>query len=427
MQGFSNFIEQKLMPVAAKIGSNRYLTIIRNAMCVYIALLIVGSISILLTSFPVEAIANVLAPAASFFNAVYSCTTGMMGLFTAASIAYYAAIEFKTDTFTSVLTSVAAFIVTQITADGAIDTAGLGSNGLLTAMVVGFVTVGIMRFCTNKDVVIKMPAGVPPAVGDSFTSLIPAALDVCLFALITVVFNVRINELLGIVFSPLAAAINTPLGYGIYHALCGLVFFCGINSAVVIGVVQPFIMQMGTANEAAYLAGETLPYSVTYATDSMIWAGGTGMTIGLVILMCFIAKSAQYRTIGRMSVVPAIFNINEPVIFGTPICFNPIFFFPFVFLPGIMAFLTFLFTDMGLIAAPVVGMVPWTLPPVAVGIFMGAGNITNIIWSILCVVIPVLVYYPFFRMADNAAYKDELAASEAQKATSEDAALKVEA
>lgn len=426
MEAFSNFIEQKLMPIAAKIGSNRILTIIRNAMCVYIALLIVGSISILLTSFPVEAIANVLAPAVPFFNAVYSCTTGMMGLFTAASIAYYAAVEYKTDMFTSVLTSVAAFIVTQFLADGTLDVSGLGSNGLLTAMLVGFVTVAIMRFCVDKNIVIKMPAGVPPAVGDSFTSLIPAALVVCLFALITIVFNIRINDILGIVFSPLAMAVNTPLGYGIYHALCGLVFFCGINSAVVIGVVQPFIMQMGAANEAAYLAGEALPYSVTYATDSMIWAGGTGMTIGLVILMCFMARSAQYKTIGRMSVIPAIFNINEPVIFGTPICFNPIFFIPFVFAPGIMAFLTFLFTDMGLIGAPVVGMVPWTLPPIAVGIFMGAGNITNIIWSIICVVAPIVMYYPFFRMADKAAYQEELEAAEAEKAA-EGAVEKAEA
>lgn len=414
VEAFSKIIEQKLMPIASKIGSNRILTIIRNAMCVYIALLIVGSVSILLTSFPVEAVANVLAPASPFFNAVYNCTTGMMGLFTAASIAYYAALEYKTDMFTSVLTSVAAFVVTQFTADGTLDVAGLGSNGLLTAMVVGFVTVGIMHFCTEKNIVIKMPAGVPPAVGDSFTSLIPAALIVCLFGLITIVFNVRINDLLAIVFSPLAMAVNTPLGYGIYHALCGLVFFCGINSAVVIGVVQPFIMQMGAANEAAYLAGQALPYSVTYATDSMIWAGGTGMTIGLVILMSFFAKSAQYKTIGRMSIVPAIFNINEPVIFGTPICFNAIFFIPFVFCPGVMAFLTFLLTDMGILGAPVVGMVPWTLPPVAVGIFMGAGNITNIVWSILCVIIPIVVYYPFFRMADNAAYKEELAAAEPQ-------------
>lgn len=416
MNSFSNFMEQKLMPFATKVGENRILTIIRNSMCVYISLLILGSISILLTNFPVESVANFLAPAAPLFNTIFGCTTGVMGLYAAASVAYYAAQEYKTDVFTSVLTSVAAFLVTQTTADAVIDVNGLGSNGLISAMVVGFVTVGIMRFCVDKNIVIKMPAGVPSAVGESFTSLIPACATLLLFGVITIVFNIRINDVMALVFSPLAAAINTPLGYGIYHALCGLVFFCGINSAVVIGVVQPFIMQFGAANEAAFAAGETLPYAVTYATDTMLWAGGTGMTIGLVILMAFVAKSAQYKTLGRMSIAPAIFNINEPIIFGTPICFNPIFLIPFVLCPGVMAFLTFLLTDMGIIGAPVVGMVPWTLPPVAVGFFMGAGDMSCILWSIACVIIPIVVYYPFFRMADKREYANELAAQEAEQA-----------
>lgn len=415
MGGFTNFVEQKLMPIAAKVGENRILTIIRNSMCVYISLLIIGSICILLTNFPVESVANFLAPAAPLLNTIFNCTTGVMGLYAAASVAYYAALEYKTDVFTSVLTSVAAFLVTQTTPDAALDVAGLGSNGLISAMVVGFVTVGFMRFCVDKNIVIKMPAGVPSAVGDSFTALIPACAILLFFGIITIIFNIRINDVMSLVFSPLAMAVNTPLGYGIYHALCGLVFFCGINSAVVIGVVQPFIMQFGAANEAAFAAGEALPYAVTYATDSMIWAGGTGMTIGLVLLMAFVAKSAQYKTIGRMSIAPAIFNINEPIIFGTPICFNPIFLIPFVFTPGVMAFLTFLLTDMGILGAPVVGMVPWTLPPVAVGFFMGAGNITNVLWSIACVVVPLLVYYPFFRMADKREYANELAAKAAEE------------
>lgn len=419
MAGFNDFIEQKLMPVAVKIGDNRVLTIIRNSMCIYISLLIIGSACILLTNFPVEAVANFIAPAAPLLNTIFNCTTGMMGLFAAASVAYYAAEEYGTNVFSSVLTSVSAFLVTQTLADGTLDVAGLGSAGLISAMLVGFVTVGIARFCTDKNVVIKMPAGVPSSVGDSFTALIPALATVMLFGVVTIVLNIRINDVMALVFSPLAMAVNTPLGYGLYHALCGLVFFCGINSAVVIGVVQPFIMQMGAANEAAFAAGEALPYAITYATDSMIWAGGTGMTIGLVLLMAFVAKSSQYKTIGRMSIAPAIFNINEPIIFGTPICFNPIFFIPFVFTPGIMAFLTFLLTDMGIIGAPVVGMVPWTLPPIAVGFFMSAGNIATILWSVTCVVVPVLVYYPFFRMADKREYAAELEAQKAERAAQE--------
>ncbi len=424
MAGFNDFIEQRLMPIAAKVGENRVLTIIRNSMCIYISLLIIGSVCILLTNFPIEAVANFIAPAAPLLNTIFNCTTGMMGLFTAASIAYYASEEYGVDVFSSVLTSVAAFLVTQTLADGTLDvaglgSAGLGSAGLISAMLVGFVTVGIARFCIDKNIVIKMPAGVPSSVGDSFTALIPALVTVILFGVITIVFNIRINDVMAIVFSPLAMAVNNPLGYGIYHALCGLVFFCGINSAVVIGVVQPFIMQMGAANEAAFAAGEALPYAVTYATDSMIWAGGTGMTIGLVLLMAFVAKSSQYKTIGRMSIAPAVFNINEPIIFGTPICFNPIFFIPFVLTPGVMAFLTFLLTDMGIIGAPVVGMVPWTLPPIAVGFFMSGGNIATILWSVACVLVPVLVYYPFFRMADKREYAAELEAQKAEQAAQE--------
>ena len=135
--------------------------------------------------------------------------------------------------------------------------------------------------------------------------------------------------------------------------------------------------------------------------------------------MAFVAKSSQYKTIGRMSIAPAVFNINEPIIFGTPICFNPIFFIPFVLTPGVMAFLTFLLTDMGIIGAPVVGMVPWTLPPIAVGFFMSGGNIATILWSVACVLVPVLVYYPFFRMADKREYAAELEAQKAEQAAQE--------
>ena len=135
MAGFNDFIEQRLMPIAAKVGENRVLTIIRNSMCIYISLLIIGSVCILLTNFPIEAVANFIAPAAPLLNTIFNCTTGMMGLFTAASIAYYASEEYGVDVFSSVLTSVAAFLVTQTLADGTLDVGGLGSAGLISAML----------------------------------------------------------------------------------------------------------------------------------------------------------------------------------------------------------------------------------------------------------------------------------------------------
>ena len=413
MDKVSSFIEAKLMPIAAKVGSNKILTIIRNAMCATMSLLIIGSISILLTSFPIEAVANFLAPASPFLNAVYNCTTGMMGLFTAASMAYYAAVEYKTDIFSSIITSISAFLLTQISLEGELNIAGLGSTGLLTAMVIGFVTVKVLDLFKKKHLVIKMPAGVPEAVAESFSSLIPAVLILLVFGSVSLIFGFNINDVIAKIMSPLSAAINTPWGYAIYHMLCGLVFFCGINSAVVIGVVQAFIMQNGAMNEAAFKAGETMQYAATYATDTMIWAGGTGATIGLVFLMAIFSKSKTYKTIGRMSIGPGIFNINEPVIFGTPICFNPIFLIPFVLLPGVLAFTTYILMDTGVIAMANVAMVPWTLPPVVIGWVMSNGSMSTVIWSALVVVISIIVYYPFFKMADKRQYLSEMEGEEA--------------
>lgn len=420
MDKVSTFIESKLMPIAVKVGSNKVLTIIRNAMCATMSLLIIGSISILLTSFPIEAVSNFLAPASPFLNAVYNCTTGMMGLFTAASMAYYAAIEYKADIFSSIITSVSAFLLTQISLEGQLNMEGLGSMGLLTAMVIGYVSVIIIDLFKRKHWVIKMPAGVPEAVSESFSSLIPATLILFAFGSISLIFGFNINDIIALIMSPLANAINTPWGYAIYHMLCGLVFFCGINSAVVIGVVQAFIMQNGAMNEAAFKAGETVQYAATYATDTMMWAGGTGATIGLVILMSLFAKSKSYKTLGRMSIGPGVFNINEPVIFGTPICFNPIFLIPFVLLPGILAFSTYILMDMGIVAKPVVGMVPWTLPPIAVGFVMSNGAVSTGVWSILIVIISIIVWYPFFKMADKREYRNELEAEKAQNTTAQE-------
>lgn len=148
----------------------------------------------------------------------------------------------------------------------------------------------------------------------------------------------------------------------------------------------------------------------------MMWAGGTGATIGLVILMAFFAKSKQMKEIGKMSLGPGIFNINEPIIFGTPICFNGLFLIPFVLLPGVLAFTTYILMSTGIIQMGVVSMVPWTLPPVVCAFLMSGGAISTTIWGVCIVIISLLVYYPFFKIADKQALEEEL---KAEKTTEE--------
>lgn len=408
MDKVSGFIESKLMPYALKLGSNRTLTIIRNAMCASMALLIIGSIAILLSNIPYEPIANLLAPAAPFFNAVNACTTGILAIFVAGATGYYGAEAFNANRFTNVITSIGAFVLTQYDVETGINTGGFGTSGLLTAIVVGYVTVRVLSLFEEKNWVIKMPEGVPPAVSNSFSSLIPATIVFAIFGIISIIFKFNINTFLSTLMSPISHLLNTPWGYALYHGLMGLVFFCGINSAVVCDVAYPFILANGIANEEAIAAGHAALYPATYGTDTMLWAGGTGATIGLMILMTFFAKSKYFKTLGRMSIGPGIFNINEPIIFGTPICFNPIFLIPFVFLPAVLAFTTFVLMTSGIIAMPTVSMVPWTTPPIIIGFLMTGGAWSTTIWALLIVVISVVVYYPFFRIADKQQYQKEI-------------------
>lgn len=418
MDKVSSFIERKLMPLALKFGGNRTLTIIRNTMCASMALLIIGSISALLANIPYEPIANFLAPASPFFNAINACTTGIMALFAAAAMGYYASIEFGTDLFPSIVISVAGFALTQFDLETGINVAGLGTSGLLTSLFVGYITVRILHIFKVKGIGIKMPEGVPPAVSQSFSSLVPGIVILGLFGVLSIVLGFDINNVMHTIMSPISSVLNTPWGYAIYHGLCGLVFFCGINSAVVCDIAYPFIIANGTANEAAIAAGNAALFPATYGTDTMIWAGGTGATIGLMILMSFIAKSKYFKTLGRASVGPGIFNINEPIIFGTPICFNPIFLLPFVLLPMVLAFSTYVLMTSGIIAMPTVAMVPWTTPPIIVGFLMTGGAWSTTIWAALIVVISIVVYYPFLKMADKQQYEKEL--QEGQKELNED-------
>lgn len=400
MNTFTSFIETKMTPIMAKVGSNRILTIIRDSMSSIMAILVIGSISVLLGNIPYEPVAEFLLPIKPLCDAISSITTGMMGLLTAGTFAYFAAQQYKTDTLSSVITSIAVFLLAQTTADG-VNIAGLGSEGLVTAMIVAYVVVKLIQITKEKNVGIKMPDGVPPAVANSFQSLLPATIAFILFGVITFVFGININEIVAWLLQPIAGIINTPYGYALYHMLCGLVFFCGINSAVVIGIVAPIIMQNSALNDAAVAAGGQSTFIATNAVDTMMWSGGTGVTIGLAILMAFAAKSQYFKTLGKLSVAPAAFNINEPMIFGTPIIFNPLFLIPFVLLPGVMAFITHMLMSSGIIGMPLVSTIPWTLPPIISAFITTGGNIPATVWNVIMVVVSVAVYYPFFKVADK--------------------------
>ncbi|KAA5931046.1 MULTISPECIES: PTS sugar transporter subunit IIC [Pantoea] len=411
MRSSTAFLENHLMPIVTRIGSNRALIVIRNAMCACMALLIIGSTSILLSNIPWEPLAHFMAPAAPIFDTIFNSTTGIMGLLTAASVAYYGALEYKQDIFVTIATSVSLFVLSQYQLvngnEYQLNIDGLGTSGLISAILIAFVTIKALSLFKQKNITIRMPKGVPDAVSESFTSLLPALFLLAILSLLVVLFHFNINVAVAYLLSPVTYVLNSAPGYALYHMLCALVFFCGINSQVVIGIAMPFLMQNGALNEKAFQTGEQLMFAATNATDAMVWAGGTGATLGLVVLMSFLAKSQYFKKLGRMSLGPGLFNINEPIIFGTPLCFNPLFMLPFILTPGLIAGSTFLLMQHGIIDMPHVANLPWTTPTFIVGFLMTGGSMNTTLWSFMIVVISMLIYFPFFRLADKQLYLKE--------------------
>lgn len=415
MEKITALIQKKLVPIGVAIGNNKFLTIIRNAMCALISLLVIGSACSLIVNFPVPAIASFFTPVAPALMAINSATMGLLGLFVVAGVAYYGSIELKIDVFATVLTALGTFAVTCYGKDSGIDVSKFGSGGILTAILVGFATVYISKLFKEHGLSIKMPAGVPSVVVESFAALIPGTATLLVFAIPTVLFGLDIGHVLDIAISPVAAIINTPGGFALYHLLCCLCFWCGINSAAIWGIILPVLTQNSAANDVALAAGQSLPYVATISTDCLIWIGGTGTTLGLTILMCFMAKSQAYKKLGQVSIAPAMVNINEPVIYGTPICFNPIYFFPAVIMPSILAFITFILMDSGIIAGASISAISYRIPVILNAWMLSSGALSTTLWGLCILIISTIAYFPFFKVSDSLEYQRELNAKNANK------------
>ena len=409
MKKFYSFMEEKLVPFTNRVASIPFLVVMRNAMMSLVALLVVGSIAAMIAKLPIDAFQTVMAPVIPLFTAINQATTGMMGLTAAIAVGYYGATQYDVDVVPAMLISTCSFLASQLTEDG-LNTGGLDSNGLLAALVIGFISVKVMAFLKKKNIGVKMPAGVPEAVAQSLNSLVPITVMVMVFAFISRVLGFEINAFLIGIMQPFANIFNTLPGYVIYHMACAFCFFCGLNSWIIMAPIFPILVSNGAANEAAYLAGETIPYIITNSTDILIWVGGTGATMALVLLMTFRAKSAAYKAVGKASLLPGIFEINEPVIFGTPICMNPLYFIPFVILPGILAGATYALMDAGIVAMPCIANLTWRTPPILIGYLMSNGHVSTLIWAILVFIITLVVYYPFFKIGDKMEYEKELEA-----------------
>jgi len=410
MDNFTVFLQKKLLPAANKYAQFPFINVLRNSVMTIIPLMVLGAIGTFMTNIPFKGIAEAVVPLYPFFNGLSLVTANLSGLLVAISVGYFAAIQYKLDGILGITASLTSFMATQLSEEITIMTANFGATGIFTAIVTGFIAVYIIHLCNKYHLEIKMPDGVPPMVTGTFSLLIPLFISVALFLGMRIGLGLDVNALIMMLFSPLSKVFGTMLGMILYTLFGSLLFLCGINTAVIFGFLIPILSLSTEVNVAAVAAGGLPPALTTWGMVTIVLMGGTGATLGLAVLMAFFAKSNMYKTLGRIALIPSFFNINEPLLYGFPIVFNPVMAIPFIVTPIVNAVTTWLLMSANIIGRAYVD-IPWTTPPGISGFLASGGDFRTMIWSIVLVGISMVIYYPFFRISDKAALEKEEAAN----------------
>ena len=415
------FVEEKLGPIAGRLGAQRHVAALRDGFLVAMPFIIVGSFILIFANPPFAAdTTNAFGRMWLDFVAAHRPTIvmpwtmsmGIMSLFITMGVAYSLARSYKMDPIGAAALSAMTFLLVAAPEKGwALPLNHFGGTGIFTALLSAFFSVELTRFLKKHNVTIRMPDQVPPAIAASFALLIPVlaifltAYPLSLF--LQTQFDMQIPEAVMKMFSPLVSASNTlPAILGAL-LLCQLLWFAGIHGAnIVVGILSPIFLANIGANAEAYAAGQPIPNLFTQPFwDFYIFIGGAGATLALVLLMCF-SKATHLRSVGRMSALPGIFQINEPVLFGAPVVMNATLFLPFVFVPAINAIIAYIAVNTGLVAKAI-AVTPWTTPAL-IGSAWGSGWVLSAsLLTAALMVLDVALYYPFFKVFEKQVLSEE--------------------
>ena len=268
-----------------------------------------------------------------------------------------------------------------------------------------------MKFFMSKNLTIKMPQGVPQMVSDSFTSLIPAVVIVLFFAIVKYAFAMTsyhtLNDFIySIIQIPLQSLVGSFPAFLLLLIISQLLWFFGIHgSQTVLPILMPVWLGYMAENSAIIASGGTITNTINFGLWDLACIGGSGATIGLVCIMFFMSKSKRYKAFGKIAFPCGIFSINEPLIFGMPLMLNIMTLIPFVLCPVVVSSIGYLLIELGIIT-PYIGILgTGSLPPLLHGLVNG--SLSAGIYELVAVLISALIWYPFFKMIDKQACKEE--------------------
>lgn len=433
-------LEKIFMPLAEKIGKNKYLLSIRDGFLISMPLLIAGSFFLLIANFPIKGWVE-------FWNTIFGegwtqymvkptmATFDIMAIITVIGIGYSFAGHMNVNKMFGGVTSLVAWFLLmpyEVMVDDltvkAIPLKWIGSSGIFIGIITVFLAVHIYAYIDKKGWVIKMPDGVPPTVTQSFAALIPVSVVMIVFFIINIIFakteyKTAFDFVYKILQVPLISLGGTVYAMIIAYIFLHLFWFFGINGASVVGsVYNPVLRTLSIENLEAFRNNLPIPNIISAEfQDLFATFGGAGSTLSLIIAMFIACKSKRIKNLAKLAIAPGIFGINEPIIFGLPIVLNPIVFIPFLLVPIINIIITYIVMIIGLVPYTNGVSITWTTPIIISG-FLSTG-IRGAILQVILLIIGIFIYMPFIKIMDKQFLKEEISPQTKDKDDDDDISL----
>lgn len=432
VDAFINALSKVLMPLSEKLSKNNYLNAISTGFSSLLPIVMIGAIFTLLANLQIGPYQTVVT--ATHLKEIFAfgptVTTDLLAIYAAFMIARALAdnIGLKDHAFICGTLSLMAFLILlprgvtgtteggeSLTIAAAISTQYLGSAGLFSAIIIGLVVPTIFKFFISHNITIKMPPQVPPTISKSFGGMIPGFAIAFIFGAIRfgmtfTPFGDANTLIYTLLKEPLNALGASPFAFMVLLTMCSLLWFFGLHGGL---VTQPFQMllflPMSLENLDALATGTELPNIIVKAmwpTVGML--GGAGGTIGLCIFLAFLAKSERYKVLGRMALPAGLCGINEPITFGLPAVLNPVIFIPLIITPLVTFGLTYVLLLTGVLPFFNGTEIPLGTPVILSGLLANGWQLA--VLQVVLIGIQFVLWYPFAKMLDNIALKEEAAA-----------------
>lgn len=418
----------KVLVFADRISNNRYLKAISNGLMATLPINIIGSIALLLAVLPIQGWTDFINSIniGGYFSVGYSMTVGVISVYASFLVGHRLATEFKQSAVPAGIVSLFAFLMmtpmVTLEETTTLDMSKLGAQGLFTAMICGLVFARLYCFILEKNIAIKMPAGVPQFVTDTFAGLIPAIISGFTAIVISWAFSfTSYGSFSDFIYQILAMplqSLSSSVGSLLFIVLIQMVlWFFGIHGSLVVGsFVTALYLPMDVENMDALASGvarSELPNILSKSFyDLFAGIGGAGGTLSLIIVILLLAKSKQSRTVANLSAVPGLFTINEPVIFGLPLILNPIMAIPFILTPLVQVLVAYLAIWSGIVPRLSGVQVPFGTPIFLNGFLAGGWQVA--VLQVVCVLAGCLLYIPFVKILDKGKLKTEAEAAQAE-------------